>query len=373
MLLNDFLAPPNRTHTIIAIFVLTFICVGGSFYLQRFWLKVLVPICAVAGWGAMYLYGFSVNSLFDGVPPVAGVLLSSGVSMGYIALTEGREKLKVKRMFSQYVSPEVLDIMMNSYSEFLSAGAGAKVDISVLFSDIRSFTTFSDKTTPEKVVEMLNCHFSHMTEAIFQNKGTIDKYIGDAIMAFWGAPVKLEDHPERAVRAALEMTRKVKDVNARLKEMDIDFDLHIGIGINSGEAILGNIGSERKLNYTVIGDTVNLASRLEALNKNYDAPIIISEFTFNRISGDIPCRVLDTVKVRGKEIPVRIYEPMAFGDEESRRRVQEVCELTNRAFALFEKGDYNDAKEMYNKLENSKLKELFLERCEKAIGEGKNN
>lgn len=366
-ILNDFLAPPRPGVTVALMLCLSLIGAAGTFYARFFSLRLAIPAAAAAALAGGYYYGFAHNQLIDFVPPFAVIILSSGGSFAYLLLTEGREKARVRRMFSQYVSPEVLALMTESSTDLARLGAGTKEDISVLFSDIRSFTTFSDKTPPEQVVAMLNTHFNYMTDAIFQTRGTIDKFIGDAIMAYWGAPVKLPDHALRAVTAAIEMTKLLKAVNAELARKGIILDLKIGIGINSGEAIMGNIGSEKKLNFTVIGDTVNLASRLEALNKNYGAPIIISEFTHRKLEGKVLCRILDRVKVRGKAEPVLIYEAMVYDGEAERAAAEEQAALTDRAFTSYEKGDYNSALKLYNEVRNATLKELFTARCKEAL------
>jgi adenylate cyclase len=185
-----------------------------------------------------------------------------------------------------------------------------KAEITVLFSDIRGFTTLSETTPPEKIVEMLNVHFSHMADIILKHNGTLDKYIGDAIMAFWGAPVPTKDHPEQAVLAAVEMIKALQNVNAELKGRGFDLELKIGVGINTGVVTIGNIGSEKKLNYTVVGDAVNLASRLESLTKEYNSAVVISEYTYERIKDTIDCTILGNVKVKGREQPVTIYAPV---------------------------------------------------------------
>jgi adenylate cyclase len=146
-----------------------------------------------------------------------------------------------------------------------------------------------------------------MAGIILKHNGTIDKYIGDAIMAFWGAPVRTEDHAERAVLAAVEMVEGLKEVNRTLKERGFDMEVRIGIGINTGVATIGNIGSEQKKNYTVVGDTVNLSSRLESITKEYKIPLIFSEYTYEKVKNNIECSLLGSTKVKGREQPVIIY------------------------------------------------------------------
>jgi len=154
---------------------------------------------------------------------------------------------------------------------------------------------------------MLNIHFTVMADIILKHNGTIDKYIGDAIMAFWGAPVKTDNHAEQAVLAGQEMLEGLKEVNRILKERGFQHEIKIGVGINTGTATIGNIGSEKKKNYTVVGDPVNLASRLESITKEYKTPLLFSEYTYDRIKDKIPCKLVGNVTVKGREQSVDIY------------------------------------------------------------------
>jgi len=265
------------------------------------------PLAILALFTGYAVYSFSSNNPVEMVPIVFSTVTTSFFSFGYLTFTEAAEKRRLSHLFTQYVSKEVLDEVLHNYEEYLKSSAGQKVEITVLFSDIRGFTSISETAPPEKIVEMLNIHFSVMAGIILKHNGTIDKYIGDAIMAFWGAPVHTEDHAERAVLAAQEMLEGLKEVNATLKERGFDLELDIGIGINTGVATIGNIGSEIKKNYTVVGDTVNLASRLESITKDYRTPLIFSEYTYEKIKKTVDCNLLGNVKVKGREQPVFIY------------------------------------------------------------------
>jgi len=265
------------------------------------------PMALLALFAGYGLYSFASNRLVEVVPFLFSTVSTSFFSFGYLTFTEAVEKRRVSHLFTQYVSKDVLDEVLHNYTEYLKSSAGQKVEITVLFSDIRGFTTMSETAPPEKIVEMLNIHFSVMADIILRHNGTIDKYIGDAIMAFWGAPVRMEEHAEQAVLAAIDMLEGLKEVNKTLKERGFDMELNIGIGINTGVATIGNIGSEQKKNYTVVGDTVNLASRLESITKEYKAPLIFSESTYEKIKKTIDCTLLGNVKVKGREQPVFIY------------------------------------------------------------------
>ena len=309
-LMNDFLKPTDTRVTFLSIIAGAFLSTWVVFFSKRFSVRAIFPMSILILYIWYAFFAFKSNTLVDTVPFVFATVTSSFLSFGYLSFTEAAEKRRVSHLFTQYVSKDVLDEVLHHYKDYMKSSLGQKVELTVLFSDIRGFTTFSENTPPERIVEMLNTHFSRMAEIILRHNGTLDKYIGDAIMAFWGAPVPTSDHPERAVTAALEMLDALKDVNEVLKEKGFDLDLKIGIGINTGVATIGNIGSEQKLNYTVVGDTVNLASRLESLTKDYNSALIVSEYTYERIKNKIPCEPLGVVKVKGREKEVTIYRPL---------------------------------------------------------------
>lgn len=224
-----------------------------------------------------------------------------------------KEAKHIKKIFSNYVTERVVNELIKDPS--MAKLGGERRDVTVLFSDIRGFTALSEKIQPENVIELLNEYFAAMTEVIFKWEGTLDKFIGDAIMVFWGAPLPQPDHAERAVRCAIEMSQKLKEL-CKKWSYENKPTINIGIGINTGEVLVGNIGVEgKKMDYTVIGDHVNLASRLEGLNKEFNSEIIISEFTFQRIDNLIKKGVFNSVifkelgeiRVKGREKTVRIY------------------------------------------------------------------
>ncbi|WP_353686095.1 adenylate/guanylate cyclase domain-containing protein [Thermodesulfovibrio sp. 3462-1] len=225
-----------------------------------------------------------------------------------------KEARRIKKIFSSYVTEKVVNELIKNPS--MAKLGGERREVTVLFSDIRGFTTLSEKLLPERVVELLNEYFAQMAEIIFKWEGTLDKFIGDAIMVFWNAPLPQNDHEQRALNCAIEM---IKRLRALCKKWDEEGkpQLKIGIGINTGEALVGNIGAEgKKMDYTIIGDSVNLASRLEGLNKEFNSEIIISEFTFKKLQekietgffGAIDVEELGEISVKGKEQPVKIFK-----------------------------------------------------------------
>ena len=224
----------------------------------------------------------------------------------YRFLMEERRARDIRKMFSSYVSKRIVDELIRDPSK--AKLGGDRKEITVLFSDIRGFTSFSEKHQPEEVVSLLNEYLGAMTEIVFAHEGTLDKFVGDAIMALWGAPVGQPDHAERAARCALAMIAKLKELQAKWTA-EGKYVIDIGIGINTGDMVVGNMGAEgKKMDYTVIGDNVNLGARLEGLTRKYNNHIIISEYTYEKIKDVVQATELDSVTVKGKEKPVVVYD-----------------------------------------------------------------
>ncbi|MCL2209327.1 MAG: adenylate/guanylate cyclase domain-containing protein [Treponema sp.] len=224
------------------------------------------------------------------------------------AVLAGKKEERIRHIFQKYVPSDVIERFFASPEKML---VGDNRNLSILFSDIRSFTTISEGLAPDELVNSLNRYFSGQVDIIYNRKGIVDKYIGDAIMAFWGAPEKHEDDALQSVLSGLEMTEAVDVFNENQRRLG-KCEFRIGIGLNYGEVTVGNIGSERKMDYTVIGDAVNLASRMEGLTKTYHSDILITEFLFEQLrktssSAGLYFRLLDTVAVKGKTKGVRIF------------------------------------------------------------------
>ena len=239
---------------------------------------------------------------FGNIIIISATFLIFSVARWYQAETEKR---KLRQRVQNYFSPNVIEAIIKDPS-YLKLG-GQQKEVSILFSDIRSFTTITEQTDPETLSQLLNLYFTEMTEEIFATDGVLDKFIGDAIMAFWGAPLDQPDHAERATRAAVNMIKRLEKLQIKLRKKNLPF-IDIGVGVNTGMATVGNLGSERRFDYTVIGDSVNLASRLEGLNKERKTHIIISESTAKKISGDFHIKPLGDVIVKGKTVPIKIFE-----------------------------------------------------------------
>jgi adenylate cyclase len=248
---------------------------------------------------------FSHGLWFEVVRPVSSFILSSMGVITYRFLTEEKEKRRIRSIFQRYVPIQVVrEILINP--DKLSLG-GQKKEITILFSDIRGFTSMSEEMSPEEVVNMLNEYLSEMTKVVFENGGTLDKFIGDAVMALFNVPLEQPDHALRAVKCALGMQNSLSKLNEKWKSEGRS-TLQIGIGINTGEAVVGNIGSPIRMEYTAIGDNVNLASRLEGVNKIYETNILISKSTYEKVKEEIITGRKFGVKVKGKKDVIEIFE-----------------------------------------------------------------
>jgi len=245
------------------------------------------------------------NIWFNMIYPVMTMMTIYLAITVYRYVTEEREKKKIRGAFQYYLTASVINEMLKDPSK-LKLG-GDKKALSVLFSDIRGFTTVSESLSPEELVHLLNEYLTVMTDIVFKYDGLLDKYMGDAIMAVYGAPLDQPDHPLRACRTALEMMDALKKLQKKWTDEGRPV-LNIGIGINSGDMVVGNMGSQMRFDYTVMGDAVNLGSRLEGINKEYGTNIVISEYTYEAVKDVLLCRELDSVRVKGKKQPVRIYE-----------------------------------------------------------------
>ena len=245
-------------------------------------------------------------------------------------LAEERERERIRKTFESYVAPAVVQEMLK-HPEQLRLG-GERREISVLFTDIRGFTTMSENLDPEALVKLLHDFLNPMSNIIINQGGTIDKYMGDAIMALFGAPLVQADHPRLACRAGLEMVASLEALNRTWAEQGRP-PLKVGVGVNTGPVAVGNMGSDRLFDYTAIGDNVNLASRLEGLNKYYGTSILISDTTAQALKNSFLLRDIDFVKVKGKAQAARIYE--LLGEGEPNPELARFLELYHRALALY--------------------------------------
>ena len=263
--------------------------------------------------------------------PILLLWLLYGTQLFFGYLFESHRKKKLGAIFGQYIPPELVEQMSHSDEEFSLKGENR--ELSVLFSDIRGFTTISENLEPHELCELINEILTPITAIIHNKKGTIDKYIGDAVMAFWGAPVHDSNHSKNAVEAALAILPELANIQAEFKARDWPY-IDIGIGINTGSMSVGNMGSQFRIAYTVMGDNVNLGSRLEGLTKHYGVKIIVSESTKIAAPEFVYCE-LDRVLVKGKRKPIIIYEPIAHLKDIEKSQLKYLCDLNNAFFYYY--------------------------------------
>ena len=272
-----------------------------------------------------------------------------------------RDKRRIKGAFQHYVPAAVVDQILRNIDD-LGLG-GEKRELSVLFCDIRGFTTMAESLPPETLVHLLNDYLTHMTEQVFRHEGLLDKYIGDAIMAVYGAPLPQPDHAKRACRTAVDMVRALRDLQPGWQQQGLP-KLDLGIGINSGAMVVGNMGSTSRFDYTVIGDAVNLGSRIESLNKQYGTHILLSEFTYQQVKDEFPhLREVDVTTVRGRHEPVRLYELLLPEHYPHMDWLKEYA----RGYDLFRANLLVQARTVFKKLVeelNDPVSRYYLERCQ---------
>ncbi len=307
------------------------------------------------------------------VYPSLEIILLFGVMLTYKYMTEERQARQIRGAFQSYVTPSVVESVLENPDK-LKLG-GETRDLTVMFSDVRGFTTISEQLTSEQLVELLNAYLSVMTDLVFESEGTLDKYIGDALMAIWGAPVEQPDNAKRACYTALDMVEVLeKELKPRwaregLKSIPAGAipPIDIGIGLNSGMMTVGNMGSSQRFDYTVMGDNVNLASRLEGTTKQYGIRMIVSEFTRSRAGDAIVTRELDSVRVKGKTEPVRIYELVGKKGQVSDALLEKVG-LFEEGLGLYRATDWDRAQAVWTKLlqahPDDETTRIFLKRIE---------
>jgi len=277
--------------------------------------------------------------------PLAMIFLLSTTNLAYGFIFESQGKRALKDQFGQYVPPQLVDQMLDTEDDL--GFEGDRREMTVLFADIRSFTTISESLSAAELKDMLNRFFTPMTEIIFNKQGTIDKYVGDMIMAFWGAPLRDPDHAKHAIDGALTMLDKVDAMQDEMNALGYP-PLNIGVGLNTGEMNVGNMGSEFRRAYTVLGDAVNLSSRLEGLTKFYGVKLIVGENTHEG-QDDYVFRKLDKVQVKGKTEPVIIYEPVCLKSEASEELLQSI-DAYHQALALHYAKDWTASKTAFKAL-----------------------
>ena len=369
-LIDNLLGGDPLTYDLYTEIGLTYALVAGGGLLLSALLAYATPligalaglVCLLATAGGSYF--FFLNNKIIGITypllTIITVFLVVTLSNYFFA---GREKRFLRDAFGHYVSPDVVsEIIKNPANLSLS---GQVRNLTVFFSDIRDFTTISEKMAPTQLGRFMNRYLTAMSSVLLEHGGTVDKYIGDAIMAIWGAPLLDNDHAARAVRASLASIKRLEKLQEEELQKDQAEKIEIGIGLNTGEMNVGNFGSSQRFDYTVIGDNVNLASRLEGLTKVYGCRILISESTRDAAGSDFFCRYVDRVRVKGRKLPVNIYEPLCEGEPDG--DLQREVTSFQQALTAYQQRDFIAARQIMSELHeqnNRKLYRLYLERIE---------
>jgi len=326
-----------------------------------------VGACALALIGAgVWWFWFRHVSVFM-LTPLLALFLGFALRMALSYRQERKQKQFIQGAFSQILSPLVLENLVQEPGR-LNAG-GEQTELTVYFSDLAGFTQFSEKLSPPQLVQVLNLYLTEMIATIVDEcQGYVDKFIGDAVMAFWGAPVPESAHAYRACLAALRNQHKLRQLQPALARLGLTQEMKMRIGIHTGPAVVGMMGSEKKLNYTIIGDTVNLASRLEGVNKFYATSILISQETHAALNGRLVTREIDLIRVKGKQEPTRIYELLAEpGELQGARR--ELYQHYQAGMEAYWKKEFAKARIWFAKALKCDPQDypakLYLARCEK--------
>jgi adenylate cyclase len=306
-----------------------------------------------------YEYRIFLNVIY----PLLALLLTFVGAYLLRFILEQAERKFTEGAFGHYVDKSVVDQILKD-PKMLKLG-GVKKEVTAYFSDIAGYTSISEKMEPGQLVDYLNRYLDEMTNEILGNKGTLSKYEGDAIMAFWGAPAPLKDHAKSACLTALENQKKLAELRVEWEKKGLP-TIHARIGINTGEVIAGNMGSKNRFDYTIMGDNVNLASRLESINKQYGTELMISENTYEIVKEDFMCRELDHIRVKGKEEPVRIYE-LINTKEKASADAQKKAEAFAQALGLYLQKNFEEATKKFAEIENDPPSAMFVKRCDEFI------
>jgi adenylate cyclase len=310
---------------------------------------------------------FSNHWILELVVPIMGIVLSYAATSAVNFLHEGRQRLRIKRDFQSYVSPKVVEkILANPDALSLK---GERKTLTLFFMDFAGFTAMSERLDPLELVALISEYHNEAAEEIFKTEGTIDKYMGDAIMAFWNDPIAQADHPLRACVTAINAQKRLRQMAIQMKERGLP-EMRARIGINTGLSTVGNMGAKHQVGYTVIGDEVNLASRLEGVNKEFGTEIIVSEPTCLPIKEALEVRELALIKVKGKKLPVRIYELIALKGEAPPERMETVCRF-EEALAEFRARRFNRAWELFLSLsqKGDPPSGVYVGLCERYMSE----
>jgi adenylate cyclase len=366
ILVGDFLhqSADARNYDLIIIWLVAFATVLLFAFISS---TLILPFALLIGYGLFELfytllfdYSMVLNLLF----PMVAFILSIVISLMVDYIISSRKEQEAKRMLGKKVSPAVMNFLLENSKDDLVKSR--EVEASVFFSDIRSFTTISEKIgSPDRLISMLNEYMTPMVDSIINHKGTIDKFIGDAIMAYWNAPLQIENYADMALKSAIEQIEMLQKINESITPK-YDVTINIGIGIHTGLVTAGDMGSQGRSDYTVIGDNVNLASRLEGLTKQYGANILITKATYDKLKGSYKIRPIDLVEVKGKSQAVEIFEVICNNKDIS----NEELERCNKGIVNFREGKVQEAHTIFTALNQERvcvLYEMYIHRSQYYI------
>ena len=368
-LILSFLNPVIAGILIILEGIIYFGIACGLFVDDLFWMikssmASILPNATVADYPEYFataLPGIGQSLVIPIVAPIVSLFVTYTANVIYKFIVEQKDKNFLKDTFGAYISPDLIDQMYADKQEPKLGGVAGYH--TAFFSDIQSFSSFSEVLEPTRMVSLMNQYLTEMTDTLLEHKGTLDKYIGDAIVAFYGAPVPLENHEYRACLTALEMEKKLVNMRQRWKEEgdwpDLVHNIRHRVGLNSGEMVTGNMGSAMRMNYTMMGDTVNLAARLEPAAKQYGVYIFVAENTYKVVADQFEWRFLDYLRVKGKKKPVKAYELFSLKGELSEQNSQ-LVQAFDEGMELYHDQNWVKAKKQFK--EALKLEEKFLDR-----------
>jgi adenylate cyclase len=358
LLHRDFIRIPPAFVLFLFIGFLSLITAIGSSVLKKIWLTIPFAVFCLGLLVILTSLAFGWGYWLEFVAPGFAVVLSFTTAMVLNYSFEGRQKRFIKNAFRHYLSPDVIDRVLE-YPSLLRLG-GEKRIITSFFSDIAGFTSISETLSPEELVHFLNDFLSEMTDIILSYGGTLDKYEGDAIIAFWNAPLDQPDHAVRACRAALDCQKRLAELRPEFAEKS-GHELFMRIGLNSGPAVVGNMGSHSRFDYTAMGDTINMASRLEGACKHYSVPILIGDTTFQMAKDAIAAREVDLIRVVGKSKPERVYQILEEKSQVSPKWQEDVA-IFHQALAFYRSMRWEDALDLFGKIKDDKLSAMYVSR-----------
>lgn len=370
ILMQDFIYKASWLDgaNILIIFVLSIIVVMLTTY-TTFWANPIIFLSFSISYlflvyNLLFDYGIVLNILF----PIATVLIASIMTTLFDYFYNIKKEEAIKAKFASKVSKNVMDDILKNIDK--NEFSAKSKEVTIFFSDIRGFTNISEKLDAKELISFLNRYMQPMSEIIIKYQGTIDKFIGDAIMAYWNAPIDIKNHCDLALKASLEQLEVLAKLNVELQKENLP-KIDIGIGLNTGTVIVGEMGSSLRSDYTVIGDTINLGSRVESLCKYYDSKLNISNFTKDKLQEKYIFRFLDLVKVKGKNEPVEIWQVLGKG--EAKESLKEELDLYHKAIEFYKNSDFINALEIFESLENNENKtnkniyKIYITRCKEFI------